>query len=178
MKNSSKSHSRQIKPDIFSKQVRTKWGPARIGATERGIARISFPSRARLKNQSVSFPKGVKNHLSACRAFLISYFSGKRNHNNSVRIDWQFFTPFERTVLRRLQSVPEGKTISYSELARKSGVPRAARAVGNALNRNPVPILLPCHRVVQKSGAFGGYRGGAKLKSVLLLFERQKVSIG
>jgi O-6-methylguanine DNA methyltransferase len=89
----------------------------------------------------------------------------------SVAIDWTCFTGFQRKVLKRLQKIPAGKTQTYSWLARRSGNPKAARAVGNVMARNPIPFLIPCHRIVPASGGIGNYGLGKKLKRELLLRE-------
>jgi len=85
-------------------------------------------------------------------------------------------TPFERAALLECAKIPEGKTRSYSHIARAVGKPQAARAVGNALAKNPLAPLIPCHRVVKKDGKIGGYsaRGGARKKRSLLIQERYK----
>ena len=80
-------------------------------------------------------------------------------------------TNFERKVLLETLRIPHGKTVTYEELAKKIGYPKAARAVGNALNKNPLPILIPCHRVVGKKD-IGGYALGIKMKKELLEFEQ------
>ena len=81
-------------------------------------------------------------------------------------------TAFQRLVWRALTRVPFGKTVTYGELARRIGHPRAARAVGTALNKNPFPILFPCHRIVPSAGGIGRYAGGAARKRWLLRHER------
>ncbi|MBI4357905.1 MAG: methylated-DNA--[protein]-cysteine S-methyltransferase [Candidatus Omnitrophica bacterium] len=76
-------------------------------------------------------------------------------------------------MLKVLRNVPATRTVTYSGLARRAQVPHAARAVGNSLSRNPIPILIPCHRVIRKNGSLGGYRGGRRLKRTLLSLERR-----
>ena len=85
-------------------------------------------------------------------------------------------TAFERLVWQELQRIPYGETRSYGEIAEAVGNPRAARAVGRACAANPVPVVIPCHRVVQKDGSAGGYRWGTKLKTSLLEHEKREAS--
>jgi O-6-methylguanine DNA methyltransferase len=83
-------------------------------------------------------------------------------------IDWSYFTKFQKKVLRKLMEIPAGTVQTYAWLARRSGHPKASRAVGNVMARNPVPFLLPCHRVVPASGGIGNYGLGKQLKRTLL----------
>lgn len=78
------------------------------------------------------------------------------------------FSPFEQKVYRAILKIPKGQTRSYQWVAKKIGNPKAARAVGNALNKNPYPIIIPCHRVIRSDGSLGGYSRGLKLKKKLL----------
>ena len=102
---------------------------------------------------------------------LEEYFSGTRRvfsiplHANG--------TEFQRTVWTALLSIPHGETVSYADLAAKIGKPAACRAVGNANNRNPLPILIPCHRVIGKNGSLTGYAGGLAVKEFLLRLEQK-----
>jgi len=95
-----------------------------------------------------------------------------------VPVDWSIFTGFQEKVLRRLLEVPRGQVRTYAWLARRAGNPRAARAVGNALARNPIPLLLPCHRIVPASGGLGNYGLGSRLKGELLLREGADIAQG
>ncbi len=91
-----------------------------------------------------------------------------------VPMDWSSLTPFQRKVLRAAARIPSGSVDTYGGLARKIGAPRSARAVGNALGRNPFPLLIPCHRIIKDDGSIGGFSAprGIKLKSTLLIMER------
>jgi methylated-DNA-[protein]-cysteine S-methyltransferase len=101
---------------------------------------------------------------------LDEYFRGTRREF-SVELDLSLVRGFELTVLRKLVKVPFGTTISYGELAARSGNARAARAVGGAMRKNPIPILVPCHRVTAVGGAIGGFSGGLDVKRALLALE-------
>lgn len=85
-------------------------------------------------------------------------------------------TPFQQDVWRKLQEIPYGETISYGELARRIGNPKAARAVGAANGKNPLSLVIPCHRVIGSDGTLTGYAGGLPLKERLLAFERENLS--
>lgn len=100
---------------------------------------------------------------------LNQYFFGQR-HRFDLRLAPEG-TPFEKKVWDYVQTIPYGTTASYEEVAEAIGEAGAARAVGNALMRNPIPIFIPCHRVIEKSGQLGGYIGGEELKEKLLKLE-------
>ena len=103
---------------------------------------------------------------------LDSYFSG-RVRRFSIPCDLQGLTPFTHAVLKITCRIPYGEVRSYRWIAESVGRPKAARAVGNALARNPVPILIPCHRVVRSNGSLGGYALGSKWKKMLLEMENK-----
>jgi O-6-methylguanine DNA methyltransferase len=104
------------------------------------------------------------------RRELDEYFDSKRR-DFDLAVDLEPLPGFQRLVLSELQRVPYGRTDTYGALAAKIGRPRAARAVGGALNRNPIPIVVPCHRVVGASGSLVGYAGGLERKEKLLALE-------
>ena len=107
--------------------------------------------------------------LTRGRAELLEYFRGERRAF-TLPLDPRG-TPFRRRVWEALAAVPYGQTVTYGELARQIGSPRAVRAVGQANHHNPLPILLPCHRVVGADGSLTGYAGGLELKRFLLALE-------
>jgi methylated-DNA-[protein]-cysteine S-methyltransferase len=99
---------------------------------------------------------------------------GEKISLSGVPLDWSSLTPFQQKVLRAAARIPYGSVDTYGGLARKIGSPRSARAVGNALGRNPFPLLIPCHRVIKGDGSIGGFsaRKGINLKSRLLHMEK------
>lgn len=101
---------------------------------------------------------------------LNEYFSGKRNHF-AVPLDFSGLTPFSRAVLNATSDVPFGETRTYHEIATQIGSPGASRAVGNALNKNPIPLIVPCHRILPTGKGIGKYAGGAEAKQRLLTLE-------
>ncbi|MGI8606359.1 MAG: methylated-DNA--[protein]-cysteine S-methyltransferase [Gaiellaceae bacterium] len=152
-------------------------GPLLIGATSRGVCRISFDADrepdAELERLADRFgPRvlRVPGRLEAVRRQLDDYFEGRRR-DFELEVDLTGVPTFQQEVLRELALVPYAETTTYGGLAQLIGRPRAARAVGGALNRNPVPIVLPCHRIVGASGSLVGYAGGLERKRALLDLE-------
>jgi len=108
--------------------------------------------------------------ISELRRKLDDYFSGKR-HNIDFPLDLNSMTSFGKKVLTALCKVGYGETLSYGDLAMLSGSPRASRAVGTVMSKNPLPIVIPCHRVISASGKIGGYTGGLHKKRLLMTIE-------
>ncbi len=154
--------------------VRTSLGAFLVAATKKGVVRVALPGERRerfladLKRQSpgARIVPGRGAVAGAGRALAAS-LQGKKT---PIALDVTG-TAFQRSVWRALQRIPFGRTATYGEVARRVGRSRAARAVGMACNRNPVPILVPCHRVVGSHGSLGGYGGGIALKRRLLAGE-------
>ena len=158
---------------VFFDLAKTRFGTFQVAATERGVASIHFPNRHELFSERQKIPQRTRKILTSAKHFLRDFTSGKMDRHDLVPIDWRFFSDFDRRVLNALRKISPGRTISYSALANRAHVPRAARAVGNALNRNPIPILIPCHRMVRKDQTLGGYAGGMRWKRTLLKLEHQ-----
>jgi methylated-DNA-[protein]-cysteine S-methyltransferase len=121
---------------------------------------------ARISPRVVSVPR----RLDAVRRQLDEYFDGTR-HEFDLPVDYRLSSGFRRTVLERLARVPYGHTVSYHDLAVEVGNAGASRAVGSAMATNPIPIVLPCHRVLRTGGGLGGYGGGLDVKEYLLRLE-------
>jgi O-6-methylguanine DNA methyltransferase len=137
----------------------------RISATDNGVCLIRAeplapPSSAR-----------AKRLMEQARVELAEYVEGNRTFF-SVPVDLSAAPPFQRNVLAAAQRIPFGETRAYAWIARQIGHPRAVRAVGTALGRNPVPLIVPCHRVLRSDGGVGGYLFGTRLKDFLLELER------
>ena len=153
----------------------TPIGTLLVGVTDRGVCRITFdpePEReldllARLYGSRVLRASRPVDRL---RLELDEYFEGRRRHFD-VETDVRVMPEFNRRVLAELARVEYGDTTTYGALAARVGNARAARAVGTVMNRNPVPIVLPCHRVVGASGKLVGYGGGLDRKEQLLRLE-------
>jgi methylated-DNA-[protein]-cysteine S-methyltransferase len=150
--------------------VDTPVGTLLVAATPRGICRIDFTPD--LDALAASVGRRVlrsPSPLARAKQQLDEYFAGARR---AFELDVDLrAAPFQEEVLRELARVPYGEVATYGDLARRIGRPRAARAVGGALNRNPVPIVLPCHRVVGAGGSLVGYAGGLDRKRALLALE-------
>ena len=134
-------------------------------ATDRGIARLAFG-----RGRDVAAGRG-RLHVEQARAELTEYLAGRRTFF-TVPVDLAGVAGFQDRVLAEAQRIPFGEVSSYATLARRVGHPRAARAVGNALGANPVPVLVPCHRVIRGDGTWGHYAFGAAMKTRLLALER------
>ncbi len=150
--------------------VETPLGTVLVAATDRGLCRLSYAADVDALAAALG-PRvlRVPAQLDEARRQLDEYFAGERR-DFELPIDLRA-APFQRHVLQELARVPFGELATYGELARRIGNPRAARAVGGALNRNPIPIVFPCHRVVGASGALVGYAGGLDRKRALLALE-------
>jgi methylated-DNA-[protein]-cysteine S-methyltransferase len=163
--------------DVAYRTVDSPVGPLLLAATPVGLVRIAFDSEgndAVLQNLSDRISSRVLKapaRLDAVAHQLDEYFSGRR-HRFDVPLDWQLSKGFRRTVLEHLAlEIDYGATASYGTLARLSGSPNAVRAVGTTCATNPIPVVVPCHRIVRADGALGGYRGGPAAKRVLLDLE-------
>jgi methylated-DNA-[protein]-cysteine S-methyltransferase len=156
--------------DLVRRTVESPIGPLVLVASATGLRAVDFgfdPRRA-------SIPEGDSAVLAAAARQLAEYFAGSR-----LEFDLPLEpegTPFQRSVWTVLDTIPYGETISYGEQARRLGDARKARAVGGANGRNPLPIVVPCHRVIGTSGALTGFGGGLPIKEKLLKHEREVMS--
>ncbi|MCA1960434.1 MAG: methylated-DNA--[protein]-cysteine S-methyltransferase [Desulfomonile sp.] len=151
--------------DYFSPVV--GWLELRVSDTGvRSISFISPPSSVRKRDGHPIMNRLIEQ--------LDRYFSGDLTAF-TVPVDVDTGTPFQRKVWEELTRIPYGETRSYADLAAAIGSPRAARAVGSANGENPVPILIPCHRVVKADGALGGFSSGTHIKQALLKLEGVRV---
>ena len=148
-----------------------------MAATPAGLVRLGFQTEdhddilddlaERVSPRVLEAPA----RLDEARRELDEYFEGRRDHFE-LPLDWQLSRGFRKTVLERLYAdVGYGRTVSYLELATMVGNPKASRAVGTAMATNPIPIVVPCHRVLRTGGNLGGYGGGLPVKVKLLELE-------
>ena len=161
--------------DVAYDLVDTPLGTLLVAATDRGLCRISFDPEPEREAESLARAFGskvlrVSRPVDEARRQLDEYFAGKRQRFE-LPLDLSPAREFAHAVLDELARVPYGELTTYGTLAAKAGRPRAARAVGTVMNRNPVPIVLPCHRVVGSTGALTGYGGGLDRKRALLELE-------
>ena len=164
--------------DIAYRTVDSAVGPLLLAATPLGLLRVAFANESHdsvLQNLSQRISPRIleaPTRLDPVARQLEEFFTGLR-HSFDVALDWSLSQGFRRTVLEHLNTdVGYGTTTSYASLARLSGSPKAVRAVGTACATNPIPIVVPCHRVIRSDGAVGSYRGGPAAKRVLLDLER------
>lgn len=161
--------------DVGYDMVESPVGPLFVAATERGLLCISFdavPDDQLELLAAVAGPRVLRapRRIDPVRRELDEYFGGNRREFD-LSLDLRGLTPFGERILAELARVPFGETATYGELATRTGNPRAARAVGTIMNRNPVPIVLPCHRVIGANGSLVGYGGGLERKAALLRLE-------
>jgi methylated-DNA-[protein]-cysteine S-methyltransferase len=164
--------------DVAVERHDTPLGPLLLGATAAGLVRVGLPSdgedavleelAARISPRVLRAPR---ESLTRARHQLDAYFA-RRLSRFDVPLDWRLTTGFRRGVLRASARIPYGATSTYRDVARAAGSPAAFRAAGSALASNPLPILVPCHRVLPAGGGLGGYRGGPEVKALLLELER------
>lgn len=161
--------------DVSFDMADTPVGPLLLAVTERGLCRISFDPEPERATEDLARTFGVRvlkapREVDRVRRELEEYFEGKRR-DFDLPIDLRGRAGFSRTILDQLARVPYGEVTTYKSLAVEAGNPRAARAVGTIMNRNPIPIVLPCHRVIGSNGSLVGYGGGLDRKRLLLDLE-------
>ena len=144
-------------------------GPLIIAATAQGICGIYFEQHKYFNGTANWRHSAAQPHLTEAAQQLDAYFSGTRKHFD-LSLDLQG-TPFQRSVWKQLTTIEFGATISYGEHAQQIGKASAVRAVGSAIGRNPVSIIVPCHRVIGRDGSMAGYAGGLDRKRFLLEME-------
>jgi len=160
--------------DVAYASVDSPLGPITVASTPRGLVRVAYmpPDQvigelaAKLSPRVLEVPA----RLDEVRRELDEYFAGQR-HEFELEIDWSLTRGFTRRVLQATAKIDYGAVRSYAQVAAQAGSPRAVRAAGNALGANPMPIVVPCHRVVRTGGALGGYTGGIERKQHLLGIE-------
>jgi methylated-DNA-[protein]-cysteine S-methyltransferase len=149
-------------------------GKLLLASGEQGLQLISFPDGRHAKQPEPGW-REERKPLEPVIAELRAYFAGEL-HDFDLVLDPQG-TPFQLSVWKRLTEIPYGETISYGELARRIGNPNASRAVGLANGTNPIPIVIPCHRVIGSNGKLTGYGGGLETKERLLALERKQLPL-
>ncbi|MGZ8660686.1 MAG: methylated-DNA--[protein]-cysteine S-methyltransferase [Actinomycetota bacterium] len=162
--------------DVAVARVDSPIGELFVAVTPRGLACVAFEDEDRdevLVRLARELSPRILEHAAATDAVrreLEEYFAGERRRFE-LRLDRRLIHGIARDVLAATARVPFGRTTTYGELAGRIGNPKAARAVGNALGSNPIPIVVPCHRVLRTGGALGGYAGGLDRKERLLRLE-------
>jgi methylated-DNA-[protein]-cysteine S-methyltransferase len=162
--------------DVAYASADTPLGTMLVAGTRRGLVRVAFPSE---REEDILFelaesvsPRILHSpaRLDEVRREMEQYFEQRRDRFE-VRLDWRLTRGFYRDVLRATKRVPYGETMSYAEIAARAGRPMAFRAAGSALGSNPMPLIVPCHRIIASGGGLGGYGGGLDVKEYLLELE-------
>jgi methylated-DNA-[protein]-cysteine S-methyltransferase len=162
--------------DVSYATADSPFGPLLLATTGRGLVRVAFPEEdadsvlERLARRISPRIVEAAAPLEPARRELEEYFAGSRRAFE-LPLDWTLVSPFGRRVLDATAEIPYGGVLSYAEVAAEAGSPRGSRAAGNALGSNPMPIVVPCHRVLRTGGALGGYGGGLDRKRWLLELE-------
>jgi len=170
---------------ITTAVFRTPLGWVGVAATEQGICRIVLPKKDKaavlreLRGSELE-DRGSEEYnpssliLKKAVKLLQHYFSGE-SVSFDLPLDLRYYTPFQQAVWKAAAAIPSGETQSYAWIAKRIRNPKANRAVGQALGANPVPILIPCHRVISSAGSMGGFSGGIGMKKQLLELEKGKL---
>jgi methylated-DNA-[protein]-cysteine S-methyltransferase len=149
--------------------MKSKVGPLYLVASKDGLQGVSFNKKRIRSAKVLGSSKPEEKILSKTAKQLKEYFAGRRKQ---FEIPFNLSgTYFQKKVWKELSKIPFGKTLSYKDIARKIKNPKAVRAVGSANGKNPVCIIIPCHRVIAADGSIGGYSGGIKIKKQLLKLE-------
>lgn len=155
--------------DLRQLKMDTPVGDLYLVATDKGLSGVFWKRRDIETVSTLNGSGKIVAHLRQAQKELSEYFCGKRK-DFSVPLD-VVGTPFQKQVWNQLKKIPFGKTISYQDLARQIKNEKACRAVGSANGKNPVSIIVPCHRVITSQGTIGGYAGGLPAKEKLLQLE-------
>jgi methylated-DNA-[protein]-cysteine S-methyltransferase len=162
--------------DVAYATLDSPFGELVVAETERGVVKISFgqesPEEVVEELAWTVSPRILESpaRLDPVRRELHDYFEGRLDRF-TVPLDWQLIHGFQTQVLRATAAIPYGETRSYGEVAAEAGNRRAFRAAGTALGRNPLPLIVPCHRVLRAGGVIGNYGGGPEMKEALLKLE-------
>jgi len=162
--------------DVAYTETDSPLGTLLIASTPKGLVRLAYPDEARedvLEELARSVSSRIleaPERLDEVRRELDAYFEGRRR-GFDLEVDFALTKGFVRRVLRATARIPYGEVATYRVVARDAGNVRAVRAAGNALGSNPIPIVVPCHRVIRTGGGLGGYTGGLHRKEYLLKLE-------
>jgi methylated-DNA-[protein]-cysteine S-methyltransferase len=164
--------------DVAYASADSPFGTLLLARTPRGLVRVGLPNQdyeellgelaARVSPRVLEAPA----QLDEARRELDRYFAGELREFD-LPLDWSLSHGFRQRVLRGIAAIPYGETRTYTEMAAGAGNPRAVRAAGSACGSNPIPVVVPCHRVLRLSGALGGYGGGLEMKEALLELEAE-----
>jgi methylated-DNA-[protein]-cysteine S-methyltransferase len=161
--------------ELLCTSLTSPLGPLLVAVSAEGVCRVVFEGELAALSAKLAAQGGVcvteaSEPPAQIATQFADYFAGNRKRL-TLPLDYRFVTPFQRLVFDVLMEVPPGRVVSYGELARAIGRPRASRGVGSALAHNPLPILVPCHRVIRRDGTLAGYSAGVHIKEYLLTLE-------
>jgi methylated-DNA-[protein]-cysteine S-methyltransferase len=160
--------------EVAYSEVDSPIGKLLLAATPTGVLRIGFDGEPRvLENLAARVSPRILEYparLSDARRELDEYFAGRRS-DFTFPLDWALIDGFRREVLTATAGIPYGAVATYQEISHRAGRPKGARATGQALAGNPIPVVIPCHRVLRTGGGLGGYAGGTDRKEFLLRLE-------
>jgi methylated-DNA-[protein]-cysteine S-methyltransferase len=162
--------------DVAYTTTDSPFGPLLLATTPRGLVRVGLPNQdagqllVELADRVSPRILEAPGRLDEVRRELDLYFEGRLEHFD-LPLDWRLSKDFRRKVLRAIARIPYGQTRNYTQMATSAGNKRAVRAAGTACGSNPIPIVVPCHRVLRTGGALGGYGGGLPMKQALLELE-------
>ena len=160
--------------DVAYATVDSPLGPLIAAATKKGLACLHYGADdvalQELADKISPRVLHAPEQLDDVRRELDEYFEGRRKRFD-FKVDWVLMGPFQQKVLKATYRIPFGRVATYRDVATKAGAPKGSRAAGNALGANPIPIVVPCHRVVRTAGSLGGYTGGLHRKEFLLELE-------
>ena len=151
---------------LFRDTLGTPLGTLTLEASDRGLSSIRFPNRP---NRGIEGKLTSNNVIKLAKRELKAYFA-RQLKKFSVPLDWHG-TAFQESVWQALTAIPYGETVSYTDIARAIGRPQSARPTGGAVGRNPIPIIVPCHRVIGSDHTLTGFTGGLNIKVALLELE-------
>ncbi|MBX3588398.1 MAG: methylated-DNA--[protein]-cysteine S-methyltransferase [Ramlibacter sp.] len=157
-------------PTIVQTRFESPLGPMIVAATARGLAGVWFEGQRHLPDHAHWPHQPDHPVLAQAVQQLHEYYAGRRSRFE-LPLDLQGGTPFQQSVWQALLAIPPGETTSYGQLSQGIGKPAAVRAVGAAVGRNPVSVIVPCHRVLGTDGSLTGYAGGLERKTALLQLE-------
>jgi methylated-DNA-[protein]-cysteine S-methyltransferase len=162
--------------DVAYTTTDSPFGPLLLATTPRGLVRVGLPNQdadellVELATRVSARVLEAPAQLDEARRELDLYFEGRLT-DFDLPLDWRLSRDFRRKVLRAIARIPYGQTRSYTQMAKSAGNVRAVRAAGTACGSNPLPLVVPCHRVLRTGGALGGYGGGLPMKEGLLRLE-------
>ncbi len=170
--------------DVAYARLDSPLGTLLLAATPAGLVRVAYLDAG----EEAEVLEGLATRVSArvlaaprrldeARRELEQYFASRRR-SFELALDWRLMTRFGRRILEATAAIPYGSVSTYQDVAALAGSPRGSRAAGNALGANPMPIVLPCHRVLRSGGGLGGYTGGLDRKRTLLAIERGQSPLG